>query len=316
MPRSGCAPTAQGGWSGDRLAGRRRFAGIPPPPSLLPTGGRALRYRGEGGGPAVPASARDYCFWWRRAGAARSRWRRRRLCAGCPGSGAAAAVGGRGGTAAGKGTGRDRDRSSRATHPTPGLPPSPPPAACATSPKSRPWVRGRSGACRGRASPPAAPAPGGGARTAGPRRRSALRERRLEACRMDFKMGDNGMIWGPSRSRSQARSGRRIYPSEVRAEIPPAVARLPGEVCREDGLSPAAPLMAFSGRGCRGAWVICAGVAAVRAYVAVNARVKCRAPEVLHPSGEMQGSYSPSLIQSPTNLFFERLVRLRFIYRC
>lgn len=60
-------------------------------------------------------------------------------------------------------------------------------------------------------------------------------------------MGGNGMIWDPSRSRAQARSGRRIYPFEVGAEIPPAVARLPGEVCQADGLSPASRLMAFSG---------------------------------------------------------------------
>lgn len=95
------------------------------------------------------------------------------------------------------------------------------------------------------------------------------------------------MIWGPWHSQSQARSRRRIYPSEDGAEIPPSVARLPGGVCQADGLSPASPVMAFSGRGCRGAWVICAGVAAVRVYVAVGARVKCRAPEVLHPSGGM-----------------------------
>lgn len=37
-----------------------------------------------------------------------------------------------------------------------------------------------------------------------------------------------------------------------------------------------------------------AGVAAVRAYVAVGARVKCCAPEVLHPSrGMLQGAGAP-----------------------
>lgn len=134
---------------------RRRFAGIPASPSLLPTGGRALRYRREGGGPAVPASARHYCFWWRRTGAARSLWWRRRLCAGCPGSGAAA-VRGREGTAAGRGTRRDRDRTITATHSTPALPPLPSPA-CSTSPKSRPWVRGGAAGAAARHRPPRLP---------------------------------------------------------------------------------------------------------------------------------------------------------------
>lgn len=215
------------------------------PPSPLPTGGRALRCRGEGGGPAVPAPARDYCFWWRRAGATRSRWRRR-LCAGCPGSGAAA-VGG--GGARRRRTGRDRDRPSRATHPTPALPP--PPPACATSPKSRPWVLGRSGACRGQASPPAAaalpagtePRQGHGGVQPGPR----SGEGTLPACRMDCKMGGNGMIWGPSRSRSQARSGRRILPFRSWGRNWSRCRPASGGVCRADGLSPASLLMAFSG---------------------------------------------------------------------
>lgn len=81
---------------------------------------------------------------------------------------------------------------------------------------------------------------------------------------MGAERGGSGGVWGPSRSRSQVRR-RRVYPSEVGAEMPPAVARLPGEGCQQGELSPASPFMAFSGGGGRGAWVLCAGVAALRA---------------------------------------------------
>lgn len=124
---------------------------LSPPPRPAPSFPPATGFCGTVGRaaalPRFPASARDYCFWWRRAGVARPR-RRRRLCAGCPGSGAAAVGGGRGGPR--RGEGRGETVTTRAEPPPPPRPASPSSssssssyaAACATSPKSRPWVRG------------------------------------------------------------------------------------------------------------------------------------------------------------------------------
>lgn len=142
------------------------------------------------------------------------------------------------------------------------------------------------------------------------------RRRLKKPCRVGFKMGGSGMIWGPSRSR--LRATRRVYPSEVRAEIPLAVAqRLVGESCQEDELSPASPLMAFF-------WMrLSRGVGHLR-------RRRCRAPgvrgggclgewsapEVLHPSeGTPQGAGAlcrscRAVVHLPSffSLSFKRLV--------
>lgn len=115
------------GGSGDRLAGAAAFCENLPRRPLYLARDRALRYRGDGGGgSAVPVSVRDYCFWWRRAGAARPR--PRRLCAGlsrqwgCGGGG-----GGCGGPRWGEG--RGETVTTRAEPP----PPAPLPASSSSS---------------------------------------------------------------------------------------------------------------------------------------------------------------------------------------
>lgn len=82
----------------------------------------------------------------------------------------------------------------------------------------------------------------------------------------------------------------KVYPFEVGPGIPPAVARLLGEGCQEDELSPAFSVMAFPEGGCRGAPASPRRARCVRGGWCLGA---VRAPQVLHPPGRCCRAATP-----------------------